>query len=62
MYEVNVNPEIPGLEPSNPGISGLRKKFGIQRFGIPGLQSLYGRQIYATIDLNVKSQNLTAAG
>jgi hypothetical protein len=23
MYEI-VNPEIPGLEPSNPGISGLR--------------------------------------
>jgi hypothetical protein len=33
MYEI-VNPEIPELEPSNPGISGLRKKSGI-----PGLES-----------------------
>jgi hypothetical protein len=34
VYEI-VNSEIPGLEPSNPGISGLRKKTGIPRFGIP---------------------------
>jgi hypothetical protein len=39
MYEV-VIPEIPGLDGSNPGISGLRKKSGIPGFGIPGLQSL----------------------
>ena len=39
MYEI-FNPEIPGLEPPNPGISGLRKMPGIPVFGIPGLESL----------------------
>jgi hypothetical protein len=34
MYEI-FNPEIPRLEPPNPGISGLRKMLGI-----PGLESL----------------------
>jgi hypothetical protein len=34
MYEI-VNTEIPELEPSNPGTSGLRKKSVI-----PGLESL----------------------
>jgi hypothetical protein len=36
----DVNPEIPGFEPSNPGLSGLRKKSGIPGFWIPGLKSL----------------------
>jgi hypothetical protein len=44
MYEI-FNPEIPGLEPPNPGISGLINMsgipgFGIPGFGIPGLESL----------------------
>jgi hypothetical protein len=34
MYKI-FNPEIPRLEPPNPGISGLRKMPGI-----PGLESL----------------------
>jgi hypothetical protein len=33
MYEI-FNPEIPGLEQPNPGISGLRKMSGIPVFGI----------------------------
>jgi hypothetical protein len=33
MYEV-VNPEIPGLDGSNPEISGLRKRSGIRDPGI----------------------------
>jgi hypothetical protein len=40
MFEI-FTPEIPGLEPPNPGISGLRKMSGIPVFGIPGLESLY---------------------
>ena len=36
MHEI-FNPEIPGLELPNPGISGLRKMPG---FEIPGLESL----------------------
>jgi hypothetical protein len=39
MYQI-FNPEIPGLEPPNTGISGLRKMPGIPGFGIPGLESL----------------------
>jgi hypothetical protein len=41
MYEI-FNPEFPGLEPPNPGISGLRNMSGIPGFGIPGLESLVG--------------------
>jgi hypothetical protein len=33
MYEI-FNPEIPGLEPPNPGISGLTKIPGIRDPGI----------------------------
>jgi hypothetical protein len=38
MYE-SVNPEIPGLDGSNPGISGLRKSPGSRDPGIrdPGI-------------------------
>ena len=32
------NPEIPGLEQSNPGISGLKNRPGSRDFGIPGLK------------------------
>jgi hypothetical protein len=39
MYEI-FNPEIPGLQPTNPEISGLRKMPGISEFGITGLESL----------------------
>jgi hypothetical protein len=39
MYEL-FNPETPGLEPPNPGTSGLRNISGIPGFGIPGLESL----------------------
>jgi hypothetical protein len=39
MYEI-FNPKIPGLEPPNPGISGLRNMSGIPGFGIQRLESL----------------------
>jgi hypothetical protein len=39
MHEI-FNPEIPGLEPPNPGISGLRKMRDPRIFGIPGLEFL----------------------
>ena len=33
-------PYIPGLDATNPGITGLDNSAGISAFGIPGLQSL----------------------
>jgi hypothetical protein len=42
MYEI-FNPEIPGLEPPNPGISGLRKMPGIPGIRDPGIGIPIGR-------------------
>jgi hypothetical protein len=45
MYQI-FNPEIPGLEPPNTGISGLRKMPGI---GIPSWKSILKQTITQTI-------------
>jgi hypothetical protein len=44
MYEI-FNPEIPGLEPPNPGISGLRNMSGI-----PGMECQLTSKVYSGVD------------
>jgi hypothetical protein len=53
MYEI-FNPEIPGLEPLNPGISGLRKTLGIRDpgIGIPICRILASRGVHTASEAN----------
>jgi hypothetical protein len=51
MYEI-FYPEIPGLEPPNPGISGLRKIPGIRDpgIGIPNYDPNYDPLMNSEVD------------